>query len=345
LIPFFRFDERHPQSPWFSPVARNLLRPSGSALPPPRPRLRWRRPAGRPCFVWAPPRRFWPAVAPVPLSPLCKHEGRERDRRPNGGEPGPPETREGRDGTRERRRPRAGWRFFPRKTAFLARLFRRLPPSCSPCCLIQRRQAGAVGCRSHGAVRRPAAGRPGWQWGLRLEKEGLPRYRLSRRVSSGPSGGRELGCRPGKRAEGPPVHDGPSGAIGDHSPQTDIRLFRTTPRHRSGAPCRDSGRLGLMGSRVTLRPVEEADLVVFRRLFVDPTATGEFEWFGYRRRPLPRTHTGAACSTRTGSIFQSLRCHSRVFHQRRSVWVPAVVAAGHPHAGFHDLRRASATAL
>ena len=37
-----------------------------------------------------------------------------------------------------------------------------------------------------------------------------------------------------------------------------------------------------MGSSLTLGPVEEADLVVFRRLFVDPTATGEFEWFGYR---------------------------------------------------------------
>jgi RimJ/RimL family protein N-acetyltransferase len=37
-----------------------------------------------------------------------------------------------------------------------------------------------------------------------------------------------------------------------------------------------------MGSSVTLRPVEEADLDVFRRLFTDPTATGEFEWFGYR---------------------------------------------------------------
>ncbi len=37
-----------------------------------------------------------------------------------------------------------------------------------------------------------------------------------------------------------------------------------------------------MDSSLTLRPVEEADLVVFRRLFTDPTATGEFEWFGYR---------------------------------------------------------------
>jgi len=37
-----------------------------------------------------------------------------------------------------------------------------------------------------------------------------------------------------------------------------------------------------MGSSLMLRSVEEADLVVFRRLFIDPTATGEFEWFGYR---------------------------------------------------------------
>jgi len=42
------------------------------------------------------------------------------------------------------------------------------------------------------------------------------------------------------------------------------------------------GRLGVMGSSVTLRPVEEADLVVFRRLFIDPTTAGEFGWFGYR---------------------------------------------------------------
>ncbi len=35
----------------------------------------------------------------------------------------------------------------------------------------------------------------------------------------------------------------------------------------------------------------------------------------------------------------------RYSNWRRSVWVPAVVAAGHPQAGFHDLRRASATAL
>jgi RimJ/RimL family protein N-acetyltransferase len=33
---------------------------------------------------------------------------------------------------------------------------------------------------------------------------------------------------------------------------------------------------------VTLRPVEESDLVVFQRLFMDPTAIGDFEWFGYR---------------------------------------------------------------
>jgi len=37
---------------------------------------------------------------------------------------------------------------------------------------------------------------------------------------------------------------------------------------------------GLMG--VTLRPVEESDLAVFQRLFMDPTAAGDFEWFGYR---------------------------------------------------------------
>jgi hypothetical protein len=36
----------------------------------------------------------------------------------------------------------------------------------------------------------------------------------------------------------------------------------------------------LMG--VTLRPVEEPDLAVFQRLFMDPTAAGDFEWFGYR---------------------------------------------------------------
>ena len=42
------------------------------------------------------------------------------------------------------------------------------------------------------------------------------------------------------------------------------------------------GRLGVMGSSVMLRPVEELDLVVFRRFLIDPTVTGEFEWFGYR---------------------------------------------------------------
>ena len=35
----------------------------------------------------------------------------------------------------------------------------------------------------------------------------------------------------------------------------------------------------------------------------------------------------------------------RYSNWRRSVWVPATSAAGHPDAGFHDLRRASATAL
>ena len=37
-----------------------------------------------------------------------------------------------------------------------------------------------------------------------------------------------------------------------------------------------------MGSSVTLRPVQEADLDIFRWLFIDPTAMGDFEWFGYR---------------------------------------------------------------
>jgi integrase len=35
----------------------------------------------------------------------------------------------------------------------------------------------------------------------------------------------------------------------------------------------------------------------------------------------------------------------RYSNWRRSIWLPAVEAAGHPQAGFHDLRRASATAL
>jgi integrase len=35
----------------------------------------------------------------------------------------------------------------------------------------------------------------------------------------------------------------------------------------------------------------------------------------------------------------------RYSNWRRSIWVPAATAAGHPNAGFHDLRRASATAL
>lgn len=37
-----------------------------------------------------------------------------------------------------------------------------------------------------------------------------------------------------------------------------------------------------MAPTVTLRLVEEDDLVVLGRLFVDPTVSGEFEWFGYR---------------------------------------------------------------
>lgn len=37
-----------------------------------------------------------------------------------------------------------------------------------------------------------------------------------------------------------------------------------------------------MASLVTLRLVEEGDLRLLGRLFVDPIATGEFEWFGHR---------------------------------------------------------------
>ena len=37
-----------------------------------------------------------------------------------------------------------------------------------------------------------------------------------------------------------------------------------------------------MGEPVSLRPVEEADLALFSRFFTDPSAPGEFEWFGFR---------------------------------------------------------------
>ena len=33
---------------------------------------------------------------------------------------------------------------------------------------------------------------------------------------------------------------------------------------------------------VILRPIEEADLSVLRRIQVDPDASGEFEWFGFQ---------------------------------------------------------------
>jgi RimJ/RimL family protein N-acetyltransferase len=39
-----------------------------------------------------------------------------------------------------------------------------------------------------------------------------------------------------------------------------------------------------MGSRITLRPVEEADLPLLGRLLTDPAVAGEFEWFGYQVR-------------------------------------------------------------
>lgn len=37
-----------------------------------------------------------------------------------------------------------------------------------------------------------------------------------------------------------------------------------------------------MALEVTLCPVEAEHLAVLGRLFIDPTASGEFEWFGYR---------------------------------------------------------------
>ncbi len=37
-----------------------------------------------------------------------------------------------------------------------------------------------------------------------------------------------------------------------------------------------------MGHSVRLRPVQEADVTVLVRFFWDPTACGEFEWFGFR---------------------------------------------------------------
>jgi RimJ/RimL family protein N-acetyltransferase len=35
---------------------------------------------------------------------------------------------------------------------------------------------------------------------------------------------------------------------------------------------------------VSLRPVQEADLALLSRFFTDPSAPGEFEWFGFRVR-------------------------------------------------------------
>jgi RimJ/RimL family protein N-acetyltransferase len=43
------------------------------------------------------------------------------------------------------------------------------------------------------------------------------------------------------------------------------------------------GETDAVGSEVTLRPVELDNLPQLGRLLVDPTATGEFQWFGYRQ--------------------------------------------------------------
>jgi RimJ/RimL family protein N-acetyltransferase len=40
-----------------------------------------------------------------------------------------------------------------------------------------------------------------------------------------------------------------------------------------------------MASQVVLRPIRREDLSLLGRLLVDPTATGEFQWFGYLQVP------------------------------------------------------------
>lgn len=42
------------------------------------------------------------------------------------------------------------------------------------------------------------------------------------------------------------------------------------------------GRLNLMADPVSLRPVQESELVELVRLLWDPSAPGEFQWFGFR---------------------------------------------------------------
>jgi integrase len=55
---------------------------------------------------------------------------------------------------------------------------------------------------------------------------------------------------------------------------------------------------------------------------------------------------GLALADRDRFLFESQNeTLLRYSNWRRSVWAPAAAAAGHPDAGFHDLRRASATGL